>query len=156
MVLSEFPFSTIHSLRFQARSRPLPVALRPIFIITVIALILKINCKDSSASLIKLYFFNWCLKNETVRGLAEKYCTAQNVFLLDVVHVDPLINIGLKYALAENIIEITKTSRYKLTKKGQTYIDNIIIDNSLFLKERSLLSKIGNTITEVKLKGNYK
>ena len=77
----------------------------------------------------------------------------QRVFTLDLIHLDPMVNLALKYAFAENLISVTKNSKYILTEKGYKFADRILQDEQLVLgEERELLIRIGQRISEVRLR----
>jgi hypothetical protein len=153
----DFPFQAIDKLVFKPRPQPLPANLRPLYRIALITLILSINCRGSAATLIKLQFFNWLLKSPSLQELIEERLTCQSVFTLELIHLDPMVNLALNYAFACNLISITSNSnknpRYKLTNRGQEFVNMIIQDEqSAMAKEREFLERIGQRITEVKLK----
>jgi len=64
-----------------------------------------------------------------------------------------MVNLALKYALADNLISVTNNSKYKLTIKGNEFADRILQDEQPTLSdERELLVRIGKQVSEVKLK----
>lgn len=153
MRLSDFPFQAIEKLTFDPRPQPLPASLRPIYRIALIVLVLKVNCRGNTASLLKLQFFNWVLKSSSLRKLIEDRLTRQNVFKLELIHLDPMVNLALKYAFADNLISVTNNSKYKLTKKGEEFADQILQDEqSLLGEERALLLRIGERVSELRLR----
>lgn len=149
----EFPFQAIDTLTFSPRPQPLPASLRPVYRIALIALILKTNCRGKTAPMLKLQFFNWLLKSSSLQESIEDRLTHQSVFTLELIHLDPMVNLALKYALADNLISVTSNSKYKLTEKGDEFTDRILRDEqSVLAKERELLERIGQRVSEVKLK----
>jgi hypothetical protein len=148
-----FPFQVIDKLTFSPRPQPLPASLRPIYRIALIALVLKTNCHGYTASLLKLQFFNWLLKSSSLQELIEDRLTHQSVFTLELIHLDPMVNLALKYAFADNLISVTSNSKYKLTDKGHEFANRILRDEqSILAKERELLIRIGQRVSEVRLK----
>ncbi len=149
----DFPFQAIETLTFDPKPHPLPASLRPIYRIALIALVLKINCRNNTASLLKLQFFNWMLKSTSLQKSIENRIIHQSVFTLELLHIDPMINLALRYAFADNIISITNSSKYKLTDKGHEFVDRILQDKQLILTaEQELLIRIGQRISEVRLR----
>lgn len=80
----------------------------------------------------------------------------QGVFILELIHLDPMVNLALNYAFASDLVCMTSNSstnpKYKLTDKGHKFANKIIQDGpSSLAKEKEILEKIGQKITEVKL-----
>jgi hypothetical protein len=153
----DFPFQAIENLVFNPRPQPLPASLRPIYRIALITLVLKINCRGNAATLFMLQFFNWLLKSPTLQELIEERLIQQSVFVLELIHLDPMVNLALNYALSSNLISIANGSKsnpkYKLTDRGKDFANLMIEDEQLVLvKERDFLERVGQKITEVKLK----
>ena len=70
-----------------------------------------------------------------------------------MIHLDPMVNLALKYALAEKLICVTTNSKYKLTEKGDKFADRILQEEEPVLgKEWELLVRIGQRIPEVRLR----
>ena len=150
----DFPFQAIDKLIFDPKPLPLPASLRPIYRIALIILVLKTNCRRNTASLLKLQFFNWGLKSLSLQEYIENERTNQSVFALELIHLDPMVNLALKYAFADNLISVMKNSKYKLTEKGIEFADQIINDeHTLLAEEREILQQIGQRVSEVKLRG---
>ncbi len=149
----DFPFNAIDKLTFNPKPQPLPASLRPIYRIALIIFVLKTNCRGNTASLLKLQFFNWILKSKFMQEFIDDMMNIQRVFTLDLIHLDPMVNLALKYAFAENLISVTKNSKYILTEKGYKFADRILQDEQLVLgEERELLIRIGQRISEVRLR----
>ena len=149
----DFPFQAIDTLTFDSKPRALPASLRPVYRITLIVFVLKTNCRGNTASLLKLQFFNWVLKSSYLQEFIEDRLTRKGVFTLELIHLDPMVNLALKYALAEKLICVTTNSKYKLTEKGDKFADRILQEEEPVLgKEWELLVRIGQRIPEVRLR----
>ena len=149
----DFPFQAIVTLTFSLRPQPLPASLRPVYRIALIALVLKTNCRSNTASLLKLQFFNWILKSPGLQGLIEGWLATQSIFTLELIHLDPMVNLALKYAFADDLVSITGNSKYKLTDKGHEFANRILQDEQAVLsEERQLLERIGQRVSEVRLR----
>jgi len=149
----DFPFQAIETMTFSPRPQPLPASLRPIYRIALIVLILKTNCRGNTASLFKLQFFNWLLKSTSLQELIEERLAHQSVFTLELIHLDPMVNLALKYAFADGLISITNNSKYKLTDKGHEFVNLVLEDGQPILAdERKFLERIGKRVAEVKLR----
>jgi len=154
---TEFPFKAIDKLMFSPRPQPLPASLRPVYRIALITIILMINCRGNTATLFKLQFFNWLLKSSSLQNSIEERLTHQTIFTLELIHLDPMVNLALNYAFADHLIFITSNSmsnpKYKLTDKGHKFANLILQDKqSILAREREFLERIGQRISEVKLR----
>lgn len=148
-----FPFDKIDALSFSPKPQPLSASLRPVYRIALIILVLKINCRNNTASLLKLQFFNWFLKSTSLQELVEKRLSPQGVFTLELIHIDPMVNLALKYAFSDNLIMVTKNSKYTLTTKGHKFADLILqSQKSVLVTEIKLLTRIGQQVSEVWLR----
>lgn len=149
----DFPFQSINALTFNPRPQPLPASLRPLYRIALIVLVLKTNCQGNTASLLKIQFFNWLLKSSSLQEIIENRLTQHSVFTLELIHLDPMVNLALRYAFADNLISITNNSKYILTEKGNEFAERILQDDESILAEvRDLLIRIGKRVSEVKLR----
>ena len=149
----DFPFNAIDKLTFHPKPQPLPASLRPVYRIALIIFVLKTNCRGNTASLLKLQFFNWILKSKFMQEFIDNMMNIQRIFSLDLIHLDPMVNLALKYAFAEDLISITNNAKYILTEKGYKFADRILQDDQLILcEERELLIRIGQRISEVRLR----
>jgi hypothetical protein len=149
---SEFPFEAVEALTFESRPQPLSAALRPLYRVSLIVLVLHLNCSRGTASLLKLQFFNWVMKSENLRAHISRLSRTQSVFTLGIIHMDPMVNLAIKYAFSEGLVTVTRNSKYKLTDKGKQFTESIIRDSEeYFAAERELLEDLGSRISEVKL-----
>lgn len=147
-----FPFDAITSLSFTSRPKPLSATLRPLYRVAVLVLVLRLNCSKGKASLLKLQFFNWILKCPELRNHIMTQAKDQSVFNLEIIHMDPMVNLALKYACADGLVNVTKTS-YELTEKGRHFADAVLSSNeSILASEHEFLSQLGTRISEIKLK----
>lgn len=154
MKTMEFPFQAIAKLSFEPKPQPVPANVRPVFRIALIVLVLQLNCRNSTASLFKLQFFNWLLKNAALRDSTEAQLQGQTIFSLAYIHLDPMVNLALKYALADQLVCLTSGVKYQLTPKGHDFANRILRDDPTVLAdERLVLERIGQRISEVKLRG---
>jgi hypothetical protein len=153
MATIDFPFREIDTLTFAHRPQPLPASLRPVYRIALIVLVLKINCRGNTASLLKLQFFNWILKSSYLQEQIGDSLAPESIFTLELIHLDPMVNLALKYAFADKLISITNNSKYKLTQKGNDFVEHILHDDQAVLaEERRLLQRISQRVSEVKLR----
>lgn len=150
----DFPFEAIEALTFAPKPKPLSASLRPVYRIALILLVLKINCRRNTASMLKLQFFNWALKSSSLQVFIEKrLIEEQSVFTLELIHLDPMVNLALRYAFADGLISVTSNSKYILTEKGNKFAESILEDErSVLAEEQKLLRRIGQRVSDVTLK----
>lgn len=149
---TDFPFDAVRELTFTARPRPLSAAMRPLYRIALLLLVLRLNCQSGTASLFKLQFFNWVLKDARLRDFVKSRAKNQSIFDLAILHMDPMVNLALKYAYAEGLLQVTSNSKFSLTDKGRHFTDSLLdeADGTMTL-EREFLGSIGTRISEVSL-----
>ena len=92
------------------------------------------------------------MKSRDLRDHISRLSRTQSVFTLGIIHIDPMVNLALKYAFAEGLVTVTRNSKYQLTDKGQQFTESILNDSEKPLAaEREYLEKLGSRISEVKL-----
>lgn len=124
---------------------PLMAEHRPIYKITQILLVLHLASRGTKSSLIRLHLFSWVLKDERRKKLLME-SVRHNKILFGVWGVDPAVNISLKFAEAEGLIEKAGLS-YKLTELGVKYTSRID-DDMAFKDDYIFLKSLGSKITE--------
>jgi hypothetical protein len=142
--------STIKKLSFVKRPIPIPPDYRPIFKIAQIAMILGLCCHSNKGSLLKLHLFSWALK--TAENGSKLILWVNSGFNTDftVWGIEPTLNRGLQYAIAEGICG-KSNGKFDLTQKGICFLQNIISDEDLFVTEKYLLQNIGKKISDTKI-----
>jgi len=154
VAMIDFPFNSIEEFTFESKAQPVSASLRPIYRIALICFVLKNNCRANTASLFKLQFFNWLIKSPVLQQNILKDAGLEKVFTLDLIHLDPMVNLALRYAFADDLVTITRNAKYKLTEKGLSFADRIQREGSAVLtSEKGVLLKIGKQVSEVQLKG---
>lgn len=134
-------------LDFQRKRSEVLPDLRPMYKISNILLVLKICCLGEKSSLLKLHLFNWALLDED-RLKALKISAEKKDLLTGVWGIDPSFNMALGYAVGEGLVaKINKNGSYKLTDKGNKFIDVGQLF-SLFEERVADLKIISKKITE--------
>lgn len=151
----DFPFDSIEEFSFESRSQPVSASLRPVYRIAILCFVLKNNCRSNTGSLLKLQFFNWLIKSPVLQENVLRGVGSEKVFSLDSIHLDPMVNLALRYAFADDLVAVTRNSKYKLTEKGLSFVDQIQNEKSAVLaSEKDVLLRIGKQVSEVQLKGD--
>lgn len=120
--------------------------LRPLYKIASILLILKLCCSGSKSSLLKLHLFNWALLDES-RMLKLEKSAEMKMLIMGVWGIDPSLNMALNYAVSEGLVERLNNGAFKLSNKGNEFIDKAEVMPQFDVKVASL-SKVSKRITE--------
>jgi len=118
---------------------------RPLYKIAQILLILKYASRGKKSSLIRLHLFNWTLKNTNRREKLSDSASSGEL-LLPAWGVEPALNLGLQFALAEGLIKRVSVS-YILHEKGIDFLAKISADE-LLKEDSQYLVSLGSKITE--------
>lgn len=144
-----FPFEIIESLTFSSRPHPQAATLRPLYRVALLALVLKLNCRSNTGSFLQLQFFNWLLKSPSLQEYMKTWQRSSQSSFPDIVHLDPMVNLALGYAIADELISVTTSSKYRLTTKGHDFANRIIEDdNEILREERQLLQQLGKQLSD--------
>lgn len=133
---------SIDRITFQQKPIPIPVDYRPTYKISIIVLVLKFCCSSETSSLLKLHLFSWALKSDNNIKKFKAFILNNYQDDFQVWNIEPSLNRGLQYAVADNLCEITTTSKYKLTSKGSDFC-NKILQSDVFEDEIEFLKFIG-------------
>lgn len=133
-------------LRFVRRPSPVLVEHRPLYKITQLLLVLHMSSRGGKSTLPRLHLFNWALKStDRIQKLVD--AAKAEVLRMTAWGFDPALAIAIRFAVAENLIELTSTG-YQLNEKGRAFITEVLKDADVFASERKLLKQIGKGITE--------
>lgn len=128
----------------------MPPNYRPIYVLAQIVLILAICCRGNRSNLLKLHLFSWALKStdnseKLISWVASDFKTEFSVW-----GIDPVLNRGLQYAVADKIV-IINNGTYKITEKGLQFYNLISKDQDILGESKLLLNAIGKRITDRKI-----
>ncbi|UUZ66324.1 hypothetical protein LP417_35520 (plasmid) [Polaromonas sp. P1-6] len=133
-------------LVFERRPAPVLVEHRPLYKICQLLLVLRVSSRGGKSTLPRLHLFNWALKRtDRIQKLVE--AAKARALHITAWGFDPAVAIAIRYAVAEDLIKTTSTG-YQLTGKGQSFIDEVLEDETAFFQERALLKEIGKDVTE--------
>jgi hypothetical protein len=115
--------------------------------IAQIILILSYCCRSNRSSLLKLHLFSWALKADSNGKKVTNW--VENNFQTDfsVWGIEPTLNRGIQYAIAEKIIRKV-SNKYELADKGILLLNSIKKDKDLLKTEKDYLNVIGKKITD--------
>lgn len=141
----------IDKITFQQKPIPIPVDYRPTYKISIIILTLKLCSSSETASLLKLHLFSWSLKSVLNRNKLKTFILSNYKDDFQVWNIEPALNRALQYSVADKLCEVTSTSKYKLTEKGNKFY-NKILETDVFQEEITFLKFVGkNKITDSRL-----
>lgn len=133
-------------IQFTRKKSSVLVDLRPMYKISLILLILKINCIGGKSSLLKLHLFNWALlDNKRIKML--RLSADENDIKLGFWGIDPSLNMALNYSISEKLVTKMPNGSYKITNHGSDFISNSDLIN-LFDEASTELNSISKKITE--------
>jgi hypothetical protein len=138
--------TNISRISFTKRPISLPPDYRPIFKIVQIVMILGYCCRGSRSNLLKLHLFSWALKTEENASKVTDWVHNNFQTEFSVWGIEPTLNRGIQYAIAEGIIQHI-SNKFELTKKGISFFDSIKGDRDLLKPEKDFLNVIGKKIT---------
>jgi hypothetical protein len=151
------PFAKITKLTFRERPISIPAELRPMWKITCMLLVLKLNCYGEKSSLSKLQLFNWGMFSESAMNRLITYSREKSDGALpDVVPLDPSLNRAIALALGDGLVVLDKAGKIKLSEKGNTLVHWILDDPDVLHHEKEVLAMIGKSIPESTLSKAYK
>jgi hypothetical protein len=133
----------INKISFRKKPIPIPAEYRPMYQIAIIIMVLYYCCRGNSSSLLKLHLLSWSLFSSKNMDFLYNYLRSNYAGKKPVWNIDPALNRALTLAIADGLCEITSSKKYKLTQKGQKFIDVLNSDKELLDFEKDYLKKIG-------------
>ena len=137
-------------LTFDPKPIPIFPSYRPMYRITQILLVLKLNCLGNKSSLLKLHFFSWGFKSESNLEELKNFAVNKVINKISFFGIEPSLNRALDFAVGENLIGFDG-SRYFLKTKGDDFVKIILEDEELFTYEKQVLKLIDKKITEKRI-----
>jgi len=142
----------IKKIRFTSRPESVPYFYRLSYRASITCLLLKLTCrKNSSCSLTKLHLIITVMFNEDESNKLIEYINKNDLSRI-TLRYDPTVNTTVEYLLAEKLIYLNDSNQFMLTDKGNSFVDAIISDSGLLIKEKAFLKKLGSKLSEVKIK----
>lgn len=141
------PFEEIKKISFTKRPVSIGADMRPLYKISEILLIIKYTGWGEKASLLKIQFINWLLNNTEELNKIISLTKRDEKHIFSFMHMDPIVNLALDYAIGSELLEINANSLFQLTSKGEKYF-NYIENEDVFKTEKEKLKNIGKKISE--------
>lgn len=146
---SILPFEDSQKILFSQKQISLPMDLRPMYKISLVLMMLKVNGYSKKLSYLQFQYLNWIIKH---KEKIENLDLSVDQLPFDSIRIDPYLNIAIEYSLGEQLIEISSSGKFELTNKAEVFI-NKLIKEKLFRDEYKLLKNIGSRkVTDDKIK----
>ncbi len=143
------PFEDSQKIIFSQKKISIPTDLRPMYKISLILMMLKINGYSKKLSYLQIQYLNWVIKH---KEKIEKLNLSNDELPFDNIRLDPFIDIAIEYSIGENLIKLTKQGKLELSVKAEAFI-NKIIKEKLLKDEYTILKDIGSRkITDEKIR----
>lgn len=132
-ILKETP----EKMTFNSIGSPIEPELRPIWRISLLAIILKKLCRGSSANLKKMQVLYSLISSadKRVRYFSEGAYGDINI------RFDPLLDKAISLGLAEGVFSLDSAKSIVLTNKGVALSNKIYKDPTLFVFEKEFIEK---------------
>lgn len=134
---------------FDAKPDAVPYNYRISYKVSQLCLIMRICGRGDVCSLIKLHMISFALfSHQNMNKLIEYVegkCDAP------IVRFDPAVNRALTYAIAYRFIEQQQNAKYKLTNRGKSLAEQIMLVDDLMVAEVSDLNMLAKKLTENKI-----
>lgn len=136
---------------FNAKPDAVPYTYRLSYKISLICLIIHLCCPRGGCSIEKLQMISSAVINENDFKSLIAFIDNNNV-LDTIIHFDPTITRGIKYALGDKLLGQQNNGYYKLSSHGKNFAKSIATKN-IMLKEKHYLNIISSNLTQAKI--NY-
>lgn len=137
----------MEKIAFSRRPVPIPADYRPLYRIGQLLLILKLNCRSSTGSLLKLHLFHWGLKTERNRSVLLELVDGGRTSALVIWGFDPALNRALQFALSEEVC-VLRDGKYTLTAKGDRLATAFLREGEVYEAEKAFLTGLGKNVSE--------
>lgn len=143
------PFEDSQKIIFSQKKISIPTDLRPMYKISLIIMMLKVNGHSKRLSYLQIQYLNWLVKHiEQVEDLNLK----NDELPFEIIRPDPFLDIAMEYCIGEKLIQLTNQGKLELTTKAEIFI-NKLIDEKLLKDEYKVLKNIGSRkVTDEKIK----
>jgi hypothetical protein len=136
-------------LHFRNRGTPIPPELRPIWRISVLALILQTVSRANKSSTKKLLALSNIITSKKKMLVFEKITSKKLPSSAIDIRYDPAVNRAIEIARAEGLFQVDENRNIQLTKLGTVFAKKILQDESSLQAEKEFLSKFSkNDLSE--------
>lgn len=130
-----------NGMTFNHRGTPIDPELRPLWRISLIALILMKSCSGNKANSKKVQALYSLVASEKKRNAYNSSFTESGSTSIVNIRFDPLVDRAVDMGLGENFFFLDETKNIKLTEKGLAFAKRIDGDINIFILEKDFLSQ---------------
>lgn len=142
----------IEKFRYTKRPESVPYFYRLSYRASITCLLLRLACrKNSSCSLTKLHLIITSMYSEDESNNLIENINNNNLERI-ILRFDPTVNTTIEFLLAEKLIYLNTSNQLMLTESGNIFVDTILSDPKLLIKEKTFFKKLGSKLTESKIK----
>ncbi|EIP98814.1 hypothetical protein OpiT1DRAFT_03283 [Opitutaceae bacterium TAV1] len=136
--------------RYLFRDQPVAVSpdLRPVWRLSLLALLMTRCCRQGRATLQKLHVLNWALRTPESRQALLEALDDHSAPDANLLRYDPALNKTLDFAQAEQLVHQLNRARFQITSKGILLAEEVEKDPFAFVSERAFLDSVGSRLTE--------
>ncbi len=136
---SILPFDDSQKIIFSQKEIAIPSDLRPMYKISLLLGMLKINGFKNKLSFLQIQYLNWLIKHQ--EKLANLNFSLDKL-PFDVIRIDPFINTVIEYCMGEKLIILADNGKFEATNKAIVFINKL--QNEKVLKDEfKILENIG-------------
>lgn len=132
-----FDIEPQHGIKFNYRGASVDAELRPLWRISLLALILYKLCSGNKANLKKIQVLYALVSSDKKRVAYRKgllSCENSNI------RFDPLVDRAIDIGIGEKLFVIDDAKSIKLTSKGVNFAKKIDVDTNLFILESDFIN----------------
>lgn len=136
-------------VKFESKPDAVPYNYRMSYKVAQICMIISKSSNGcGGCSIIKLHIISNALETKDGMNEVERYLEGKEPYF--VVRFDPAINRGIKFGIADGLVEQLKCGTYKVSAKGKNLVKKIE-DNNLMSCDIENIILIGKKITKEKI-----
>lgn len=124
---------------FRQTGTPVEPELRPVWRISLIALILSLLSSGNKANIKKIQVL--CSLISSADKRQQYFSPTKDLFDNFNLRFDPLVDRAIDLGIGEKIFELDSSKSIKLTKKGQEFAKKIESDREVFINEKGFILK---------------
>jgi hypothetical protein len=137
-----FDIAPKNGISFTHLGAPIDPELRPLWRISLVALILMNLCSGKKANSKKLQALYSLVASEKKR---KAYLANSNNYISLNIRFDPLVDRAIDMGVGHNLFELDNAKSIKLTDKGLSFTKRIKLDENIFILEKAFMSNFNTS-----------
>lgn len=139
------------AFHFNPRPVALPPDLRPLWRLSLLALLFHRASRQGRASLKKLHVLNWALRQPDSRATLLNVLKGRAHPDRAIVRFDPALNRALDLAKGEKLVEQVAGDKFQITAKGRRLAEEVLKDPECMKTEKWFLDEVSGEVTEARI-----